>query len=204
MSHLRVHRLNTPHLKEIDLEIRPGEWVGITGPSGSGKSLLLRALADMDPFDGQIRLGDQSIDSMPAHQWRSQVALLPANSAWWHETVGPHFDGLAPPAFAALGFPVEVTTWEIRRLSSGERQRLALLRVLALKPRVLLLDEPTANLDEANTGRAEALIKDYVRQQAATVLWISHDLEQLKRLCSRAYEMKAGRLTALFGARRDK
>jgi ABC-type iron transport system FetAB ATPase subunit len=201
MGHLHVHGLSTPHLEEIDLEIRPGEWVGITGPSGSGKSLLLRALADMDPFEGQIRLGDESVHSVPAPQWRRRVALLPATSAWWHDTVGPHFDGLDAPAYTTLGFPAEVRTWEIRRLSSGERQRLALLRVLALKPRVLLLDEPTANLDKANTGRAETLIKDYVQQHRAAVLWVSHDLEQLERLCSRGYQMEAGRLTSLFDLR---
>jgi ABC-type iron transport system FetAB ATPase subunit len=200
MNHLRAHHLTTPQLKEIDLEIRPGEWVGITGPSGSGKSLLLRALADMDPFEGRVSLGSQSIHSMPAPQWRRQVALLPATSAWWHDTVGPHFDGLEAPAYAALNFPAEVAGWEIRRLSSGERQRLALLRVLALTPRVLLLDEPTANLDKANTGSAEALIKAYARREEAAVLWVSHDQEQLERLCSRGYQMEAGRLTPLFSA----
>jgi ABC-type iron transport system FetAB ATPase subunit len=199
MGHLRVQRLTTPLLKEIDLEIRPGEWVGITGPSGCGKSLFLRALADMDPFEGQVSLGGQSIHSMPAPRWRRQVALLPATSAWWHDTVGPHFDGLETPAYADLGFPYEVDAWEIRRLSSGERQRLALLRVLAMKPVVLLLDEPTASLDKANTGRVEALITDYAQQQKTAILWVSHDIEQLERLCTRGYQMKAGRLTPLFG-----
>jgi energy-coupling factor transporter ATP-binding protein EcfA2 len=127
------------------------------------------------------------------------VALLPAASAWWHDTVGPHFDGLETPAYADLGFPAEVDAWEIRRLSSGERQRLALLRVLAMKPKVLLHDEPTANLDKANTGRVETLLTDYAQQQKAAILWISHDTEQLERLCTRAYQMKAGRLTPLFG-----
>jgi energy-coupling factor transporter ATP-binding protein EcfA2 len=109
---------------------------------------------------------------------------------------------LEAPAYATLGFPTEVTAWEIRRLSSGERQRLALLRILALKPRVLLLDEPTANLDKTNTSLAETLIEDYSQQHRAAVLWVSHDLEQLERLCSRGYRMKAGRLTSLFDLQR--
>jgi ABC-type iron transport system FetAB ATPase subunit len=199
MGHLRVQGLTTAQLQGIDLEIHPGEWVGVTGPSGSGKSLFLRALADMDPFEGQVHLGDRPIHDMPAPQWRRRVALLPATSAWWHDTVAPHFNHLEAPAYAALGFTDEVAGWEIRRLSSGERQRLALLRVLALKPEVLLLDEPTANLDKANTSRAETFLTDYTQRHKAAVLWVSHDLEQLERLCTRGYQMVAGGLSPLFG-----
>lgn len=197
MKGLVVEGLSNAHLKEIDLAISPGECVGITGPSGSGKSLLLRALADMDAFEGHLSLDGEAAHSMPAPRWRRQVALLPATSAWWHDTVGPHFEPFEPPPYASLGFPPEVVSWEIRRLSSGERQRLALLRVLSLRPRVLLLDEPTANLDKANTHRAEALIHDYGRRHAAALLWVSHDVAQLKRLCASVHEMKTGRLTPI-------
>lgn len=192
-----VEGLSNAHLKEIDLAISPGECVGITGPSGCGKSVLLRALADMDAFEGHLSLDGEAAHSMPAPRWRRQVALLPATSAWWHDTVGPHFEPFETPAYETLGFPPEVISWEIRRLSSGERQRLALLRVLSLCPKVLLLDEPTANLDKANTRRAEALICDYAKRHAAALLWVSHDVDQLKRLCTGVYEMKAGRLTRI-------
>ena len=198
-----VEGLSNDHLEKIDLALSPGECVGVTGPSGSGKSLLLRALADMDPFEGHLSLDGRAAHSMPAPRWRRQVALLPAISAWWDDTVGPHFmgphvKGLVGAEYHALGVPPEVAAWEIRRLSSGERQRLALLRILALRPRVLLLDEPTANLDKANTRRAESLIRDYGSRHAAALLWVSHDVEQLQRLCTRAYTMEAGRLTPLF------
>lgn len=197
MNSFRVKRLSNAHLKGIDLTVSSGECVGITGPSGSGKSLLLRALADMDPFEGEVSLGGEAVHSMAAPLWRRRVALLPATSAWWHDTVGPHFDHLETPDYTALGFPIEVTEWEIRRLSSGERQRLALLRVLALRPEVLLLDEPTANLDAENTHLTEALIRDYGRRHGAPTLWVGHDLEQLKRLCKRTYRMDAGRLECI-------
>jgi ABC-type iron transport system FetAB ATPase subunit len=193
-----ARQVSNAHLKEIDLEISPRECVGITGPSGSGKSLLLRALADMDAFEGHLSLDGNPADSMPAPQWRRQVALLPATSAWWHDTVAPHFEDFETPAYESLGFPPEVVSWEIRRLSSGERQRLALLRVMALRPKVLLLDEPTANLDKANTRRAEALICDYGKRQVAAILWVSHDVDQLQRLCTRTYEMNTGRITLRF------
>ena len=198
MTTFRVEGLTTPQLKEVDLTISAGECVGITGPSGSGKSLLLRALADMDPYEGRMSLGGQPVTSMAAPLWRQRVALLPATSAWWHDTVAPHFRRFKTPDYTTLGFPPEVAAWEIRRLSSGERQRLALLRVLAPEPDVLLLDEPTANLDTENTRQAEALIQDYARRRGTPVLWVSHDRMQLERICARAYRMKAGRLTVLF------
>jgi len=80
----------------------------------------------------------------------------------------------------------------VTHLSSGERQRLALLRVLANRPRVLLLDEPTANLDADNTRRVEQLITDYLNEQQAAALWISHDGAQCDRIASRTLQFSAG------------
>jgi ABC-type iron transport system FetAB ATPase subunit len=80
------------------------------------------------------------------------------------------------------------------RLSSGEKQRLALLRLLANQPRVLLLDEPTANLDPENTRRVEAVIREYCRERAAAVVWVSHDREQAARVADRQFEVADGRL----------
>lgn len=74
--------------------------------------------------------------------------------------------------------------WEVSRLSSGERQRLSLARLLAGYPKVLLLDEPTANLDKANTNRVEELILTYLREQGASALWVSHDPEQRHRMAT--------------------
>jgi ABC-type iron transport system FetAB ATPase subunit len=198
MNAFCVQQLTTPHLHGIDLTISPGERVGVTGPSGSGKSLLLRALADMDPFQGELTLGDQTVHRMAAPLWRRRVALLPTTSAWWHDTVAPHFARFETPDYTVLGFPPEAAGWEIRRLSSGERQRLALLRVLAQKPEVLLLDEPTASLDAENTRLAEALICEYGRRHGAPIVWVSHDQKQLKRLCKRTFWMEAGRLSPLY------
>jgi ABC-type iron transport system FetAB ATPase subunit len=84
-----------------------------------------------------------------------------------------------------LGFGSEVLGWSVARLSTGERQRLALARLLANGPDVLLLDEATANLDPPNRERVEAIVQDYRRERRAAVLWVSHDPEQRRRLDGR-------------------
>lgn len=187
----RVEGVAVGDIGPLDLVLQPGECVGLTGASGSGKSRLLRALADLDPHQGSMWLeGRVAADCRP-WEWRRQVALLPAESAWWHDTVGPHFP--APPAAARLerlGFTPEVMDWRIDRLSSGEKQRLALLRVLVLQPRVLLLDEPTANLDRDNAARAEALIREYLETSSAAAVWVGHDLQQLQQLTTRCYRIE--------------
>jgi len=174
-------------VRGVCLTVSPGKTVGLTGPSGSGKTLLLRALADLEPYDGQLLLDNQSAAQMPAHQWRRSVGLLPAESAWWYDTVGAHFDHEPPAGLKTLGFEDAAMAWQINHLSSGERQRLSLLRLLRNRPRVLLLDEPTANLDDDNTYRAEAFIAQYRSDQQAAVIWVSHDLAQLKRCCDEIF-----------------
>jgi ABC-type bacteriocin/lantibiotic exporter with double-glycine peptidase domain len=194
---LEIIGLQVHTLKGIDLQIEPGRCVGLTGPSGSGKSLFLRALADLDPHEGRVRLDGVEAGQMPAHQWRRLVGLLPAESAWWHDSVGPHL-GEAPAEWLnALGFDAAVLDWQISRLSSGERQRLALLRLLVLRPKVLLLDEPTANLDHANIERVEALLAEVRRSRPLMVVWVSHDLEQLRRNCDPVYRVDGNRIQPL-------
>ncbi len=184
-------------IQHLDLVVAPGQCLGITGPSGAGKSLFLRAVADLDLHEGRMWLDGVEADRITPPQWRREVALLPSESAWWYDTVGEHFEGQPPYGLGQLGFESDALTWQVRHLSSGERQRLALLRVLANHPRVLLLDEPTANLDEVNTQRAEALVDIYCKENQPAVLWVSHDLDQLKRRCKSVYTLKQGRLTLL-------
>jgi ABC-type iron transport system FetAB ATPase subunit len=194
---LNVVDLSVHTLSNVCLEVNAGQCAGLTGPSGSGKTLLLRALADMDPHGGQVRLNGLFADQTSPELWRRQVGLLPAESAWWYDTVGPHFESDPQPWLDRLGFDRSVLSWEIRRLSSGERQRLALVRLLELVPRVLLLDEPTANLDATNIERVEAIISEYRNRHHPSVLWVSHDLNQLRRNCDRLYAIEGSRLTSV-------
>jgi len=197
MTALRIDGIRHRVLSPVDLTLIPGEQVFLSGPSGSGKSLLLRAIADLDPNEGEVWLGDEARSSMPAPLWRRRVGLLPAESFWWAETVGEHLPentrGIID-VLERLGFDAGVLGWSISRLSTGERQRLALVRLLAQRPEALLLDEATANLDPANRDCVESLIAHYRETASASVLWVSHDPEQRQRLGGRSYRIRDGRL----------
>lgn len=196
---LEVEGLQTAHLGPLDLCLQPGELLQITGASGSGKSLLLRALADLDPSSGAVRLAGQDRGDVAPPDWRRQVAYVPAETAWWAPEVAEHLpvgwqQGQTLAWLERVALPEEALGWEIERLSSGERQRLGLLRALLNRPRVLLLDEPTANLDLENTRRIERAVRSYLAEADAGALWVSHDTLQRSRLGGRILELRDGRL----------
>ena len=121
-------------------------------------------------------------ESINPQSWRRQVAYLPAESRWWAQSVGEHFRNPDSVPFGRLGFDDQVKDWKVERLSSGERQRLAVLRLLENQPRVLLLDEPTANLDAQSTQHVETLIGEYISQAKAACLWVTHAADQIRRI----------------------
>ena len=199
MAGLRLDSLSTMLLREVDLTLAAGERIFLSGASGSGKSLLLRAVADLDPHRGEVWLDDLPRSRLTPSEWRRRVGLLPAESHWWAETVGEHWRAPVTgspiePLLAALGFDVDVSGWAITRLSTGERQRLALARLLLNQPQALLLDEATANLDSVNRERVETVLEDYRAAYATAMLWVSHDPEQRVRLGGRRLVIRESRL----------
>ncbi len=194
MGSLTLKQFHAPLLEPIDLHLRAGECQTLSGPSGSGKTRLLRALADLDPAQGEVSLDDRERSTFSAPQWRRKVGLLLAESGWWLERVGDHFRQPETELFERLELPGEAFNWEVGRLSSGERQRLSLVRLLSNQPEILLLDEATANLDQANTAKVEALIGDWRKQHQTAVLWVSHDPQQQKRIGERNWMIESGRL----------
>ena len=177
------------HLQALDITLPAMEITVLNGKSGSGKSLLLRAIADLDPSTGEVFLGNQSRLSMKAHEWRKKVCYVATESSWWFETVGEHFQNSNTDYLKQMGFEVDVLRWNISRLSSGEKQRLALARAFSRSPEVLLLDEPTASLDESRTLLVEEAVNDYAKNMYAPVLWVSHDRRQLERIAQRAVQI---------------
>ena len=183
---LSVRALARPALEPVTFDLADGECIAVRGASGSGKTLLLRAIADLDPNQGAVTLDGAAREAMAAPEWRRRVVYLAAEPGWWHDTVGRHFDDwdAARDLVAATGLPEDCRWWPIDRLSTGERQRLALVRGLVLDPRVLLLDEPTSGLDDAATEAVEELVR--LRLAGGTsVLWVTHDGEQGRRLARR-------------------
>jgi ABC-type iron transport system FetAB ATPase subunit len=191
---LQLDRLQRPAIGPVSLDVAAGECVCISGPSGAGKSQLLRAIADLDPHDGEVRLSGHAAGGIAPPEWRRQVGLLPPESSWLLPCVSDHFHAGASLPLAEVGLDDAILDQPVARLSSGEKQRLALLRLLANQPLVLLLDEPTANLDPENTRRVEAVIATYRESRDAAVIWISHDREQAARVCDRHYAVVDGAL----------
>ena len=195
LARLRIAQFVTRHVGPIELSIGAAECVCIEGASGSGKTLLLRAIADLDPHGGEAYLDGESCSSLPAPAWRHLVALVVAEGQWWSERVGDHFDhGVDEAWLEQLGLPDSAMGWEVARCSTGERQRLALLRTLMQAPVALLLDEPTGNLDQESTRRVECLLAGYQRQRQAALLWVSHDAGQIERVAQRSFILNDGRL----------
>ncbi|HEY9149146.1 MAG TPA: ATP-binding cassette domain-containing protein [Gammaproteobacteria bacterium] len=191
---LTIKQLRTHHVGPLDLAVAHGECVVLSGASGAGKTLLLRAIADLDEHEGEVRLDGHSCRAMRAHEWRRRVALLPAESQWWGEHIGDHFSRVDETLLGELGFRPEVMGWQVARCSTGERQRLALLRLLQHAPEVLLLDEPTASLDAENVARVEALLQRLRRERQLALLWVSHDTAQTARVATRRLQIVAGKL----------
>ncbi len=194
---LRIVGVGSKLAGAFDFEAAKGACIAITGASGSGKSLLLRQIADLDAGEGEVFLDGVARSATPAPAWRRQVAYVAAESGWWEDKVGAHFPDLpAARAMApAMGLKPELFDGHVLRLSTGERQRLALLRTLLPNPPVLLLDEPTGALDEASQAMVETLLAARLAT-GCTILLVTHDPAQAARLAQRRFVMRAGKLTA--------
>ncbi|WP_211186949.1 ABC transporter ATP-binding protein [Achromobacter sp. Bel] len=196
---LRLRGVYSQRLSPVSLDLAAGECAAVTGPSGSGKSLLLRQVADLDPGHGEVELDGVRRSAMRGFEWRRKVVYCQAEAGWWDDHVAPHFTDRAQARALtqALGLPPEKLDALVHELSTGERQRLGLARALAQTPRVLLLDEPTAALDQAATALVEAAMQRCLDGGAA-ILMVTHSAEQAQRLARRRWRMEAGRLEPLW------
>ncbi len=188
MSLFTLKNLQILDMPPLELELEAGQCLSVTGDSGCGKSLFLRALADLDPNPGELFLDGKASSSYQPWQWRRQVGLLPSESSWWLAKVGDHFPGEGAALYqqlAALGLSADILNSPTHRLSSGERQRLSLLRLLRNRPVVLLLDEPTANLDENSSTLVERILKKYQQVNGGVLIWVTHDRSQARRVAHR-------------------
>ena len=187
--------LRSAVLQGCDISVAGGEIVTLRGASGSGKTLLLRAIADLDPHEGDVWLGGIARSGMTGPEWRRRVRFVAAEPAWWADTVGEHFKDWERAAAVAqeMHLPAECMHWPVARLSTGEKQRLGFIRAIEDRPEVLLLDEPTAALDAAAQRAVEGIIIEAQRDGAAVVL-VTHNDAQAQRLGGRRYAIEHGSL----------
>jgi putative ABC transport system ATP-binding protein len=194
---LLVKNLRSAFAGPFELNLGTGACAAITGPSGSGKSLFLRMIADLDLNEGKVWLNERERGSMPAPQWRRQATYVSAESGWWADRVIEHFDVNRRSEVAALasrlGLRPDLLDAPVAQLSTGEKQRFSLVRALLPSPPVLLLDEPTGPLDEESVARVEALLRER-KATGTSILLVTHDPNQAERLGDQRYRMVAGHL----------
>ncbi len=197
MTILRLHEFQVHALKPLNIEVN-NEVVFLRGASGSGKSLFLRAIADLIMHNGEAYLDEKKCSDINPVQWRKWIGFLPAESAWWRDKVGDHFDDNNNLYLPLLNLPADCLQWDVSRCSTGEKQRLAMARLLAHQPKVLLLDEPTASLDPASVKLVESLVIDYANKFNAPVIWVSHDTSQIKQLSQREFKIKENEIVEVM------
>jgi putative ABC transport system ATP-binding protein len=199
-------------LSGICIELRAGDRLAIIGPSGAGKTVLLRAIAMLDPIEeGTIHLRGRAIPPDAIPQYRSEVVYLHQRPALLDGSVATNLEhpyslkvhrtkrfdrDRIVALLGGLGRDEGFLDKSGRDLSGGEAQIVALLRAIQLDPAVLLLDEPTASLDQGAARAIEGLAGRWLEEDSGgrAVVWISHDPEQARRVGTRRLAMHSGRL----------
>jgi len=199
-------------LNDVNFAVGSGERLGLVGPTGAGKTLLMRAIALLDPMDsGHVTWNGREVGPALVRAFRSDVmylhqrpSLVPGSveanlrlpfSLGAHK--GKQFDlDRTAKLIGEFGRDQGFLIRDDKDLSGGERQLVALLRVIQLDPAVLLLDEPTAAMDAKSASVVEnwitGCVSDSSKQRA--VIWVSHDDQQISRVTTRVLRISQGRL----------
>lgn len=197
----------------VSLAVPRGEVFALLGPSGSGKSSLLRAVAGLEPCTGEIAFDGESVMRMPPHKRRFVLMfqdgqLFPhldvAGNVGYALRVSTRAPGATRPPIgervAELLELVGLAGFERRRvtdLSGGEQQRVALARSLAASPRVLLLDEPLSSLDRELRERLAGELRDILRATGVTTILVTHDHDEAGVIADRIGILDSGRLVQI-------
>jgi thiamine transport system ATP-binding protein len=209
LDDLTVRYAKRTALDSIDLDVRPGEIVALLGPSGSGKSSMLRAIAGLEPpAAGSVWFEGRDITTQPTHErgfglMFQDFALFPHRDVGDNVAFGLRMRGQSAPAMTArvaevlelVGLP-GAERRSVTQLSGGEQQRVALARALAPEPRLLMLDEPMGSLDRALRERLPMELRAIFLRLGLTVLYVTHDQEEAFSVADRVVILRAGRIEA--------
>ena len=212
---LEIKNLNVvldkqPILKDVSLEVRDGEFVSLLGPSGCGKSTMLKTIAGLLPVSGgEIYLGDQEVSRVPTHKRGAVVVFQDLR-------MFPHMTAMENVAFPLKmqGIPrkerltiaseylkkVQLEGREdqpVSKMSGGQQQRVALARVLAAKPKLLLLDEPFSALDENLREDMRILVKRLQQELGVTTVLVTHDRGEALSMSNRVALMFNGQIVQI-------
>ncbi|MEH3086568.1 MAG: ABC transporter ATP-binding protein [Xylophilus ampelinus] len=194
-------------VESVSLQIRPGELVALLGPSGCGKTTLLRIVAGlMRQSGGRVRIGGEVVDALPTNERGAGIvfqsyALFPHMTVEDNVAYGLRARGAAAAAARATAAEmlamVRMSAFGKRyprELSGGQQQRVALARTLAVRPKVLLLDEPFAALDKNLRLDMQIEIRRIQRELGITTVLVTHDQEEAMSMADRIAVMHAGRV----------
>ncbi|MBB6097138.1 ABC-type Fe3+/spermidine/putrescine transport system ATPase subunit [Deinobacterium chartae] len=214
-AHLEVRELvkrfgAVTALREVSLQAARGEVVALLGPSGCGKSTLLRSVAGLERTDaGTLRLAGRDLRGVPPERREvgmvfQDYALFPHLNVLGNVAYGPRERGLprleaerqARAALERVGLP-GLETRRSFELSGGQQQRVALARALAVKPQLLLLDEPFSNLDEPLRVRLQAELQPLLRELEITTLLVTHDQREAFALADRVAVLREGQVVQI-------
>jgi sulfonate transport system ATP-binding protein len=182
-------------LHDVELALRPGEFVAIVGRSGCGKSTLLRAIAGLETTDqGSIKIGAGSIAASIRIMFQ-EARLLPWKTVLENVALGlPRSLSAAAATLATVGLAERADDWPAE-LSGGQRQRVALARALLHEPQLLLLDEPLGALDALTRIEMQQLIESLWLARGFTAVLVTHDVQEALALADRVVLIEDGRIT---------
>lgn len=196
-------------LKDINFSVNSGDYVSVVGPSGSGKSTFLKLLCHLiSPTEGTIAYKNKSIMDYNPMELRKNVAYCFQTPYIFGKTV---MDNISFPysirdikvdtkkveeLFTLFNLGKEYLDKDVKNLSGGEKQRIALIRTLLFNPEVLLLDEVTSALDVYNTSIVENVVKA-LNEKGTTVLWVTHNPEQSRKYANKLLTIEAGEIKSL-------
>ncbi len=196
-------------LENISFNVEKGDFISIIGSSGSGKSTLLKLIGHLiSPTDGHIRINEKDIYEYDPVELRKDISYCFQIPSLFGDKVRENIEfpyyirnlkldnKRVDELFSMFQMDMDILNQDIKSISGGERQRIALIRSLLFKPEVLLLDEITSALDEKNTRIVEDIIAT-LNGEGITILWVTHNLEQSRKYANKLLTVEKGKIKSM-------